>query len=83
MKLQHCLMLRSLSESESSNVTKNVVAWVSEYTFGRWGRSVERRENSTGGFWPQEPRKRRFSNSKDVEEAMAGGLSKVRCIFCY
>ena len=83
----HCLqgfnqlLCRALSESSSTPDKLDTVAWLGGWAIPKKNNSTTNTPNNTpnmtSGFLIPERHRIRRSSSKDVEEAMAGGLRKV------
>jgi hypothetical protein len=68
-----------MSNGDQSAVKMDMVAWLGGF---KQGKPNSENFNRTQGFWGTERERIRRSSSKDVEEAMSGGLSKVFITIC-
>merc|ERR1711892_140698 len=62
---------RTMSEGDRPKVKMDLVAWVAGFSGTAWG------QHQSTGMTLDPNRRMRRKSSKDVEEAMAGGLSKA------
>ena len=68
-----------MSDGDQSAVKMDMVAWVGGF---KQGKPQSDNLNGTQGFWGTERVRLRRSLSKDVEEAMSGGISKIFITMC-
>ena len=67
-----------MSDGDRSAVKMDTVAWLAGF---KQGKASVTNSNLNPGYFGTERNRIRRSSSKDVEEAMAGGLSKVNHLF--